>query len=350
MFIIQVIIKTIKHKIIDYRVYKIDLWGISRLSAPFRKKKMKKKRQNLFRFQVAYNRREKQLFDLISNWTININKYNWPILRFTDNFLNYFSFLKFKFFKESLFSLFLKNLKIGFKNRLNKDSFIITFLKWFLITISNRRYKLNFVKIKKNNKIIKISNKFLKICKFFFKSFKNKMQYRWNRRKIYYFRTDNKFKFTKVRKMKKKFVSIRITKLFFLTLTYKQFRKLGKKAKSKDGLFEQNYLILLEGRLMSVIYRSTFLSNIFEIIRFVKKGHVNINKFYVNFPNYILNIMEFASFRNCLKGNIYWNLLLRLKKKAILFNVPNYIFCSFSFFSLFFKKFPKMGSLVYLSI
>jgi len=76
---------------------------------------------------------------------------------------------------------------------------------------------------------------------------------------------DIKKSFFHFKKLNKKFISLRLTKLFFITLSYKQFRRLGLKAKSNDGFFEQNYLILLEGRILSIIYRSAFMAIFFKL-------------------------------------------------------------------------------------
>ncbi len=41
-----------------------------------------------------------------------------------------------------------------------------------------------------------------------------------------------------------------------------------------DGNFEQNYLFMLEGRAVSIFYRTLFVANPFESIRFIKNGLV----------------------------------------------------------------------------
>jgi ribosomal protein S4 len=60
--------------------------------------------------------------------------------------------------------------------------------------------------------------------------------------------------------------------------TLKQLKKFVEKAKKKDGLFEQNFIGLMECKLPSFIYRSSFLPNIFESIYYVKNNNVAVNK------------------------------------------------------------------------
>jgi hypothetical protein len=56
--------------------------------------------------------------------------------------------------------------------------------------------------------------------------------------------------------------------------TYRQLKQKAKKAKRTDGLFEQNYMLLIECKLPSFIYRSSFFPNMFDSIYFVKKSNV----------------------------------------------------------------------------
>lgn len=80
---------------------------------------------------------------------------------------------------------------------------------------------------------------------------------------------------------------------------------MSKIAKRKEGFYGENYLLLLEGRICCFIYRSSIISNMFEAIKFVKLGNVNINKIYIRFPNYLVPIMKFIGFRVLYKGRLF---------------------------------------------
>lgn len=78
----------------------------------------------------------------------------------------------------------------------------------------------------------------------------------------------------KMRRMNYQFVSLRVIKLFYVMYSYRQLKHIARKAKSKFGLFEQNYLYIMECKLPSYIYRTSLFSNLFDSIKFVKGGNV----------------------------------------------------------------------------
>lgn len=72
--------------------------------------------------------------------------------------------------------------------------------------------------------------------------------------------------------MKYRFLSLRLVRLFYVSLTYRQFRAISRKAARMDGFFQSNFCFLLEGRLLPLVYRSNFFASVFEIGEFVKRG------------------------------------------------------------------------------
>jgi ribosomal protein S4 len=79
--------------------------------------------------------------------------------------------------------------------------------------------------------------------------------------------------------------------------TLKQLKKIVKKAKKKDGLFEQNFLLIMECKLPSFIYRSSFLPNMFESIDYIKGGNLAVNKIIIPFIHFSIKIMDIVTFR-----------------------------------------------------
>jgi ribosomal protein S4 len=79
--------------------------------------------------------------------------------------------------------------------------------------------------------------------------------------------------------------------------TLKQLKKKVKKAKKKDGLFEQNFVNLMECKLPSFIYRSSFLPNMFESLYYIKKGNIAVNKIFRPFIFFSIKIMDIVTFR-----------------------------------------------------
>jgi len=101
----------------------------------------------------------------------------------------------------------------------------------------------------------------------------------------------------KRRIQKKEFIDIRLARNFYIIYTLKDLKKLVKKAKKKDGLFEQNLISFIECALPSFIYRSSFLPNMFESIEYIKNGNIAINKTFCSFIFFSVKIMDIITFR-----------------------------------------------------
>src|ERR1043165_3044472 len=102
----------------------------------------------------------------------------------------------------------------------------------------------------------KITKKMEKIFAFFLKK-------KARREKVYYRRPfiyEMRFFPIKIKKYKTKpeFLTLRVTKLFYIIYNYRQLKNLCKKAKRQAGVFEQNYLLLMECKLPSFMYRTSF--------------------------------------------------------------------------------------------
>jgi hypothetical protein len=182
------------------------------------------------------------------------------------------------------------------------------------------------------------------ISRFFFR----KNQYKRRRRTNYYFYRLDIIKLGKFfKRRRRKFpVGFRLMRLFYLTLSYKNIKKFFRLAKSKDGLFSSNYLYFLEIRVLPLVYRCSLLVNIFEIIRFIKKGNVVIGAKNVIFPNKRLSFFSLVSFRGLFKGYVYWVLYKRLQRNALISNIPRFIYFSYQFLFFFLIKYPKREDFV----
>jgi ribosomal protein S4 len=81
--------------------------------------------------------------------------------------------------------------------------------------------------------------------------------------------------------------------------------KLIKKSKRSNDVFEQKFILLMECKLPSFVYRSSFFSNMFESIDFIKSGNLWINKQEVCNLYYTIKVMDFVGFNNFVKGFIF---------------------------------------------
>jgi ribosomal protein S4 len=79
--------------------------------------------------------------------------------------------------------------------------------------------------------------------------------------------------------------------------TLKQLKKIVKKAKKKEGLFEQNFISFMECKLPSFIYRSSFMSNMFESIYYIKNNNIAVNKTFRSSIFFLVKTMDIITFR-----------------------------------------------------
>jgi len=79
--------------------------------------------------------------------------------------------------------------------------------------------------------------------------------------------------------------------------TLKKLKKIVYKAKKKDGLFEQNFINLIECKLPAFLYRSSFLPNMFESFKYIKNGNIAVNKVFQPFIYFSIKIMDIITFR-----------------------------------------------------
>jgi len=150
----------------------------------------------------------------------------------------------------------------------------------------------------------------------------------------------------KAKRTLKKILTIRLIQLFYLVLRHEHFRKIAIKAKKQDGFYERNYIWLLEGRIVAVIYRLNFVANMFDSIIFIKLGLMFINELRIVHLNYLVPLMSFIRFHPLIKGTIFWILLKRIKRRAILNSKPSYIYLSYFFLTFFLKKVPRTRELI----
>jgi ribosomal protein S4 len=101
--------------------------------------------------------------------------------------------------------------------------------------------------------------------------------------------------------------TLKLTLLFYVNITHRKFQKLARKAKKLEGFFEENYLYLLEGRLVCLSYRSGLVLNMFDAISFVKKGCVKVNGLIIKDLTYVATVMTIIGFRSICKGFLILN-------------------------------------------
>jgi hypothetical protein len=182
--------------------------------------------------------------------------------------------------------------------------------------------KLGFTK---TNKI-----KYKRVTKHFSKKHDERKAYFKRIFSRYVYRVDIISPERKVKRIKKRFVTLRVVKLFYLTLTYKDFNKIARRSKKKDGSFENHYCLAIEGRLISFLYRTSFVSNMFEALFYVKHSYITLGRKVFDFANQKTGLFKILAIHPIIKRKFYYDLLVRLcVNKRSLFNAPSYIFVSY---------------------
>jgi hypothetical protein len=118
-------------------------------------------------------------------------------------------------------------------------------------------------------------------------------------------------------------------------------------SRKKDGYFEGHYCLALEGRLISFLYRTGFVSNLFESLYYIKHNFVTLNKEIFNYVNQPTKLYMLLSFHPIIKKKVYLDLLTRLCiNNRFLFNYPKYMYISYCFLFAFMFRFPAKKDLV----
>ncbi|MFN3605427.1 MAG: 30S ribosomal protein S4 [Leptonema sp. (in: bacteria)] len=77
---------------------------------------------------------------------------------------------------------------------------------------------------------------------------------------------------------------------FYYGLMEKQFYRTFEKAARMHGNTADNFLKLLESRLMTAVYRLCFAKSIFDARQLIRHGHIMVNEKRVTIPSYSLKV------------------------------------------------------------
>lgn len=165
-----------------------------------------------------------------------------------------------------------------------------------------------------------------------FKSALGRLFFRWhlesvkrvhNRYKRYVYRIDKIDPQPLVRRLPKSFSTVRVLKYFYLTLTYKHFRQISRRAASSQGDYEPKFCFFLEARIVCLLLRANFVRSMFEAVSLLKERVVLVNRRVVSYLNFAVligdmikleeekkNILRLNMYSRILKGNL-WTTNLR---------------------------------------
>lgn len=186
------------------------------------------------------------------------------------------------------------------------------------------------------------------ILQFFYKLYREKAKQTYFKHKRLIYKFHGPIFERKKKKFNLRFVSIRLTRLYFLTFQDYQFRKLFRRAIKLDGNFEINYLRFLECRLLAIIYKLNYTNNIFWLLRFIKqKNNIFIDFKPINKINSIVPVGKLITITNKWRLAFDYRLLKRLNKKLLYFNRPNFLFISYKCHFAYLMRFPRKKDIIY---
>jgi hypothetical protein len=291
-----------KQRLFYYKNFKLDLWGIVRNTLQYKIDKTNYNVKDVFK-NAKYNSRI---------GSIPLYNYKWNKYRYYKN-RNEAQKAKLSSYKNFVF-----------KYRIRSVLYFYLLFYFFKTKIKNRLYKAF--------KFIFIDDRYFKKNRYYPTPF------------IYEPRIYNIF-FKKIKKDMRS-VSLQLVRLFYIIYSYKQLRKLVKRAKRSIDLFEAKFLALMECKLPSFLYRTSLIANMFESLIFIKNHGIIINKQQVNNIYYVVKVMDFVELNIYSKGYIYWAFYKRVRRKAFLFLLPKYMFISLIFLLIILIRFPLSNEII----
>lgn len=182
---------------------------------------------------------------------------------------------------------------------------------------------------------------------FFAKLYIRNQSNRYKRFKRYVYRLDIVDPAPKRKRFRKEFFDLRLHVLFYVTLEHKQFFRMRRSAAKKDGYFQYNFFHLLEGRVVSIVYRSNFFSDMFDSIKHVREGFVWVNKRINTYVNSVISVGDLYGIFPSYVSRQRFIIARRLLSGAVVFTAPRFLHVNYNLlFAMFLSK-PSMNDLVF---
>ena len=369
----------------------MDIWGLVTTTLYFKKLVETKRHKALkffpwrtkkftyFCFESRSTLIRKSKISKIGNrrfFKINANASFWRNLRLI-RVRNYvLAILNLKLAKISYFLKLLKFSKLCIFNLIHKELlfflplnllnfFLMNFIKIWNKFIKRFIYKLKFINKYKKTFFYKISRYFFNsyinihqpyeskklqnLFEFFFYLSKKYKEKRFQKYQRYVYRIDIIEPMKKIKKKPYHYISLRLVRLYYLIYHYRQFNRLAKRIRKLDGLFEHNFCIALEGRLITALYRTGLVAHIFECIDIVNAGYFLINQSVIGHIHSTVRFGDLMGFAYEYKWLLYYRLLWRIMRKSIILNPPKYLFVSYSLLLAYMLRLPYESDLVFPS-
>ncbi len=177
------------------------------------------------------------------------------------------------------------------------------------------------------------------VVRFFQESYRYRAERAKQRFRQFIYRIDviNPDKTHKRRKWK--FVSMQLVRLFYRGINQRKVFSFSRLASSSLGLWVNNFLLLIESRVSTILYRLNWVPNILFLKQFL--GHKNV---IIGFKtpltvNHLIKPFQLINLLPVVATKVRENMIFRLKNNLIYFNTPRYIFTNSKFmFACVYRK------------
>lgn len=132
-----------------------------------------------------------------------------------------------------------------------------------------------------------------------------------------------------------------------MTLGHTQFRRLATLASRQEGSWESSFIMLIENRVVGMLYRMQINMNIFELRWFVLLGKALINNKKITYYNAAVKYFEILRFDTRTSEYLRTQIIERVKLGAVYFGIPRYMFISYKHMFAFVFREPKRVDLAF---
>lgn len=183
------------------------------------------------------------------------------------------------------------------------------------------------------------------VVKFFQDSYRYRAERAKQRFKKFIYRIDI-INPDKTHKRKKwKFVSMQLVRLFYRGVNQKKVFYFSALASSKMGFWVDNFLLALESRVSTFVYRINWVQNILFLKQFLNHGNVLVEGKIIRSVNFTLKPSQLVQVNKSFCRLVWLDILYRARLNLLYFNSPRYSFVNYKImFATIFRN-PKLNDL-----
>lgn len=177
--------------------------------------------------------------------------------------------------------------------------------------------------------------------------YKEKFEKRRKRFKNFIYRVDIADPGRYIKRLKWKFASFQLMRLFYRGMNPSKFNFFARKSMNVDGLWVLNFLLLLESRVATILYRLNWISNILFIKQYLLHGNILINDKLVYSTNNLVGLADLVRPTPAHEPHLRLFVIERLKLNLVYFGTPRYIWVCNKFMFAFIYKQPYIKDIMF---